>query len=173
MMDSVKLKEAITNELGVDIDSNVRVRGIVDGRMIYARILRDRGYSLKSIGISMGKDHSTVIHYLRSMDKLMSVDESINSKHLSCLSIFQSMSADESIDDLSEMTEARLKSELIALRSQYNSLFLENQKLTSKFDELKKEQETYGVVFDIIKSRMRGKDKDLIVRKLHQMFNGL
>jgi len=171
--ESSALKEAIRVELGVDISSRKRNRDNVDGRMIFARILRDRGYSLKSIGKSMDKDHSTVIHYLYSIDKLLTVDDNINAKHLCCLSLFQKMTSDPSTDDMLEMSDVQLKNELIALRTQYNSLFLKNQKLTSDLDKLKKEQESYGVIFDIIKSRMNGKDKDLVVRKLHQMFNGL
>jgi hypothetical protein len=62
------LKAIIKQELGIDIMDKCRKRDIVDARLIYVRILLEEGYSILSVGRSMKKHHSTVIHYIRSSE---------------------------------------------------------------------------------------------------------
>jgi len=163
----------IKDKLGVDVLSKCRERNVVDGRVICARILRDRGYSLQSIGREMGRDHTTIMHYLSLIEDLAAVDEVMNANYLKCLRTFQLFANDENMDDVSGMSQAQLKKELITLRSQYNVLFLDNKRLKSELDKLNHQEKTYGEVLDVVKSRMRSNDKDLVIRKLHQLFNGL
>lgn len=171
--ESTILFSVIRDKLGVNVLSKKRDRKVVDGRIICARILRDRGYSLQSIGAAMGRDHTTIMHYLSLIEDLASVDAEMNAKHHDCLRLFQHMANDENMDDISEMSHAQLKKELITLRSQYNVLFLDNKRLKSELDKLNHQEKAYGEVLDVVKSRMRNKDKDLVIRKLHQLFNGL
>ncbi len=56
------LKNIIKGLFDIDIDRSVRKREIVDCRLIYSKILRDRGYTSVSIGKSISKDHSTKEH---------------------------------------------------------------------------------------------------------------
>jgi hypothetical protein len=167
------LFRVIKDKLGVDVLSKCRERNVVDGRVICARILRDRGYSLQSIGREMGRDHTTIMHYLSLIEDLAAVDEVMNANYLKCLRTFQLFANDENMDDVSGMSQAQLKKELITLRSQYNVLFLDNKRLKSELDKLNHQEKTYGEVLDVVKSRMRSNDKDLVIRKLHQLFNGL
>lgn len=173
MRESTILMNVIENELGVNILSKKRERSIVDGRLICARILRDRGYSLKSIAGVMGKDHSTVIHYLSLVNDLNDVDHSFNRKHMACLHSFQQLNEDQCSNDLSEMTDTQLKNELIALRSNFNSLLLENQKYRLEFEKLKQEEKDYGEIITLIKSVVGDVNKELIVKKIRHMLNGI
>lgn len=173
MRESAILMNVIENELGVNILSKNRKREVVDGRLICARILRDRGYSLKSIASVMGKDHSTVIHYLGLVNDLNDVDNLFSRKHLSCLRSFQELSEDQPSNSLSEMTDTQLKNELIALRSNLNSLLLENQDLKTELNKLKQEGKDYGDIITLIKSVVGDVNKELIIKKIRHVLNGI
>ena len=53
---------------------NSRKRELVDGRRLASMIFRERKFTLTSIGLIMGKDHSTIIHSLESASNLMEYD---------------------------------------------------------------------------------------------------
>lgn len=79
-MDSLK---KIVNEIFfVDIDKNTRKREIVDARRVYSKILRDFGFSYQHIGDSINKDHATIIHYIKSIDNLLTYDPSFEKKFI-------------------------------------------------------------------------------------------
>lgn len=68
------LKKIINDIYLVDIDDSSRMRSIVDARRAYSKILRDFGYSYHHIGDSIGKDHASIIHYVKSIDGLLQYD---------------------------------------------------------------------------------------------------
>ena len=61
------------------IHDKSRVQKKVFARQIVMKYLRGLGYSLKTIGRYMDKDHSTIIHGLKSAEQLVLSVESINS----------------------------------------------------------------------------------------------
>ena len=66
MINIKEIAEAVGLEFEIP-DIRIRKRNMenVNARMTYSYILRQLGYSYKEIGMSLGKDHSTVIHYVR------------------------------------------------------------------------------------------------------------
>ena len=65
-----ELKKVIQEITGVDINEVSRKREIIEARAVYYKILKqiDKKKSLKSIGASVGKDHTTVLHSLKNYD---------------------------------------------------------------------------------------------------------
>ena len=55
-----------------------------DCRRIVAAHLRERGYSLKQIGIELNRHHTTIIHLLRSHEELMQSDAAYRARVESC-----------------------------------------------------------------------------------------
>ncbi|MFM1810051.1 MAG: hypothetical protein RLZZ382_1276 [Bacteroidota bacterium] len=51
-----------------------RKRELVDGRKLACVILREKKYTLSTIGLIMDQDHSTIIHSLQSAENLMETD---------------------------------------------------------------------------------------------------
>ena len=79
-MDSLK---KIVNEIFfVDIDNPTRKRATVDARRAYCKILRAVGFSYEHIGDSIGKDHATIIHYVKSIDNLLEYDSIFERKFI-------------------------------------------------------------------------------------------
>lgn len=76
------LKNIVNTIFLVDIDEHTRHRRIVDARRAYARILKDAGFSYQHIGKTLGKNHATVIHYVKSVDDLIRFDSIFEKKFM-------------------------------------------------------------------------------------------
>ena len=70
-----ELREIIRLILNVDVKlDKSRRRETVNAKMVYSQILRNNNWTLKYIGRSIEKDHTTIIHYLKSMEGYMKSD---------------------------------------------------------------------------------------------------
>lgn len=78
------LKQIVNEIFLIDIDSNKRKRSIVDGRKVYSKILRDLGYGYEHIGKTLGKNHCTIIHYVKNIDSLLEFDSVFNKRYNMC-----------------------------------------------------------------------------------------
>jgi|TARA_R110000868_G_scaffold386052_1_gene654177 hypothetical protein len=59
-----KTLEFVNDFFGFDISVKSRKREIVEGRMMYAKLMkRYSNHSLSAIGAPINKDHATIIHY--------------------------------------------------------------------------------------------------------------
>jgi hypothetical protein len=85
-MDS--LSSIVNKLLDVDIHSKRRHRRLVEARMIFAKIMYDRGYELTSIGRFLGKNHSTIIHYIKTSDYIFMSYPEIHDKYVVCSEVF-------------------------------------------------------------------------------------
>ena len=62
------LKTIIRDLLGVDVlEDKSRVQQVVNAKMIYAYILKEKGYGCSVIAKSMGMNHATVLHYFKTI----------------------------------------------------------------------------------------------------------
>jgi hypothetical protein len=79
-MDS--LKKIINEIFFVNIESSTRKRRTVDARRAYSRILKDVGFSYEHIADTIGKNHATIIHYVKSIDDLLQYDSVFEKKFI-------------------------------------------------------------------------------------------
>lgn len=106
--------------MSVSIKSKRRTRDIVDAKMIYSKLLRERGFTLKRIGETLGKDHTTVIHYIRCIDNLIETEPNINNIYAKCRDIF--FEGDPSDRDIDPEI---LKIKMNELRREYSKIKIE------------------------------------------------
>jgi hypothetical protein len=67
-----KVKEIINEELGVNIDKNVRKRNYVEARALYYTILKNStNLTLSQIGNIVNKNHATVLHGIKNLQDWM------------------------------------------------------------------------------------------------------
>ena len=64
------LKDIVEAVFRTDIMSSRRYQSIVEARMVFAKILVDRGHSLSSIGKYINKNHATIIYYNKHLTYL-------------------------------------------------------------------------------------------------------
>ena len=67
MNEMQELTEIIKSVFNEDVKDITRRREIVDARIVFSKILRERGYTHSAIGRFLRKDHSTILSYMRSM----------------------------------------------------------------------------------------------------------
>ena len=100
-----KVKNAVDSVFGIDILSPSRQRNYVNARMIYSKILRDKRNTFKSIAFSLQKNHASVLHYVKSIDWLLSYDNELLIKYKQCLELIGE-DADEYSDCLLYTSDA-------------------------------------------------------------------
>lgn len=153
------LKNIIKSLFDIDIDKNVRKREFVDCRLIYSKILRDRGHTTVSIGKSLQKDHSTIVHYTNVANTLISRDESLAHKYLLCKNTFSQVVPSNNLG---------VSNRLVVLSS-------ENERLLQEKDMLVNNLKRYDRLKDIIKiiEERTPNGMELVIKnKIRKMFNG-
>lgn len=85
IMDRRILKPLITSTPGTSwmttIKNRSRIREVCEVRYTYFKIARLMGYSWKTIGRSVGLNHSTVIHGIQRMDGFLETDPNVRHEY--------------------------------------------------------------------------------------------
>jgi hypothetical protein len=165
------LRDIVNMVLVTDIGAKKRMRYLVEGRMIFAKILREYGYSLNRIGSFLGKDHTTIIHYTRTINKLLDVDLEILGKYTKCRELFILEKA-----PTSELTsEYDLKNEIFRLSTKLTVLLNENTLLKEKMANMKKDltsnNKRLNRIVNFIDENTPIGHEFIIERKIRRMFN--
>lgn len=133
-MDSLK---TIINEIFfVNIDDSSRKRAIVDSRRAYSRILRDLGFSYEYIGDSLGRDHATIIHYVKSINDLLEYDSIFERKFI--LAKKQFLSENEQLE---VKPKEDVYTTLVKLEQRLENALLEKREIIYKFTKYLEEHE--------------------------------
>jgi hypothetical protein len=98
--EQASLREFVNNLFGVEVRSVIRKREYVNARLVYCKILRDRGHTVVEIAKSIHKHHSSIIHYCSYVDTVVVQDETLAEKYLLCKGLF---SNDSPIDYTADM----------------------------------------------------------------------
>lgn len=162
-MDS--LKEIILKLLKLDINKKERSRELVDARYIYAKILKDRGHTLMSIGRSLKKDHTTIMHYIKQVEIMLKQDNRLAEMYVMCKEAFLTDKPHFSKD----YKEFELISKIIKLTKENESLILERKNIL----DMKEKFSRISRIVDIIDMRTPVGFERTIEEKINRMFNGL
>lgn len=86
------------------LHSKQRVRRLTELRFIYAHIAKKMGYTLNLIGHHMGgRDHTTVLHGLRTFRNLYETDEAFRSKYQTILNHIKNKYESSFMDQFNQM----------------------------------------------------------------------
>ena len=90
-MIKVEIKNKILNTIqkvtGVDITTKTRKYEFIEARMIYYKLLRDRGYSLQEIGDTLDKNHATVLHGINVFNDIKDYDKDLMKKYSAAIQL--------------------------------------------------------------------------------------
>ena len=134
--DSELLLSIIQANSQINILEKKRSREAVDARMIYAKILREKGYTLPQIGKSISKDHSTIVHYVKTFDFLSNQLEDLRYNYDKCREEFLKRSTTL----FPEQHNQSYIKEIIGIRNRKDELEFKEKMLTSlelKYNRLK------------------------------------
>jgi hypothetical protein len=82
-----ELKGIVDTIFDVNIANTVRKKDYVEARMVFTKILRDRGVTFVTIGKFLDKNHSTVLNYMSNFDNYFN-DQSLKKKYVVCREAF-------------------------------------------------------------------------------------
>lgn len=163
--ESNQLKLIINDVFHLDVMKKNRCRELVEVRYVYAKILRERGHTLKSISRSIGKDHTTVIYYLSQVDHILKQDSQLAEAYMQCKNIFLvGKSAIPSHIPSNKMTEM-----IERLTAENDKLILERERvleIKSKYNRLQK-------IIDLVDKRTLKGQESAIRNKINNMFNDI
>lgn len=86
-LDMKELKNIVDIIFDVDISNTVRKKDYVEARMVFTKILRDRGATLVSIADFLDKNHCTILNYMCNFDNYFS-EQSLKKKYILCRDAF-------------------------------------------------------------------------------------
>lgn len=153
-----ELVDIIKEVFGVDIREIGRKIDLVDGRLVFSKILRDRGYGIAVLGRHINKHHSSIIHYKDLANDLLHTNEAFASKYFICKDKFM-CGRSNSIDIPTKET----------LNNEIDKLILEKSILLKKMHN----NERLENIIKLIDSRTPNGKEDLVLRKINLMFNGM
>lgn len=156
-----ELKIIIKNILGVDVMEIKRERDIVNARRIYSKILYDRLYTHQSIGDSIGKHHSLIIHYLKNIDVLFNQEHTFFAQYIACRDVF--LDGKEFIDGSIKPKRVYLTNK--ELRDKIAELVLERENILN----LKAKYSRLESIINLIDSNLKQGDEYLLESKLNSI----
>ena len=179
MINIKEIAEAVGLEFQIpDIRIIKRNMENVNARMTYSYILRQLGYSYKEIGMSLGKDHSTVIHYVRRIKWYAQSDAPLKKKFDKLCAMFIDGVEEEEQDYSThyatreaKIIENDLKNEINALKSEIKRLNLELSSAKGRQQFNEQDMERFENIFKVVKQRTRHGDEYKVFQKLNSMYN--
>jgi hypothetical protein len=145
------------------MDKN-RFRQVVDARIVFSKIIRERGYTFSSIARYLSKDHTTIIHYICECNSLIQTNDKIMETYLICRDKFL-----QDKDALLTYTDKDAVKEMIVLKNDIENLMLKN----SRIKNLEIKYERLNEIINLIDKRTPEGDEHRIRKEIMKMFNGL
>jgi len=161
------LTNIIEEYLSVNLLDPTRKQENVTGRMIYYKILREHKYGYQAIARTLGKNHATVIHAIKTFNDLYPLDKEMRKAYEVIKEIFYDANGSH---PLQMTTRTELIEQVINLEKQNNSLFLSNQELKNSL----KNYQRYDDIIQLIEERVATPEtRDYIYKKLNHILNGI
>lgn len=82
-----ELKDIVDTIFNVNISNSVRKKEYVEARMVFAKILHDRGATIVSIARFLDKNHCSVLNYMSNFDNYFT-EMSLKKKYVVCREAF-------------------------------------------------------------------------------------
>jgi hypothetical protein len=153
----------ITERLDVDIFNRKRNNEIVCGRLICAKLLHEKGHTLKSIGRAMMRDHTTIIYYIRTLNALVIEESELKHKYYKC--------QDEFFKDsdflLEQINRNHYKDEVYLLKKKIHNITRNSHKYEAFYDKYKRLEE---IILLVNKNTDSGKERE-VLKRINAMFN--
>jgi hypothetical protein len=159
------LRQIIKAVMYADILTKKRDTRFVNARLVFAKIMRDRGYNLSEIGRFLGKHHATIIHYLNEVDNILMQENRLMEQYLMCNSLFYKQAP--SVNKVIEKSKIDLEMMVVNLKNEISQLMIERQKVVGILEKYQRIQP----IIDVIETRTPLGKEDSIKRKIICMFN--
>lgn len=163
--DFIELEQIVERVFDVDIKSRKRKREIVYARMVFSKILRERGHTTVAVAKYLNKDHTTIVHYGEKSNILLPQLPVYKSQYIKCYTEFM-VDKEQAVFSLAEK---KLYLSNLSLKNELESLNLENIKLHDEMEKYKRLQN----IIELIDRRIPKGKEYFMLKKINQMFNSI
>jgi hypothetical protein len=165
MSEMQELSDIIKSVFNEDVKDITRRREIVDARIVFSKILRERGYTHSAIGRFLKKDHSTILSYMRNVQSLLTQVDGLMQKYKVCRDSFFANKEDLIVVKVQNEKEMSI----ISLNNQIEKLILERKSVL----EMEQKYTRLSTILEMIDKRTpKGKEK-LVLKNINLMFNDI
>jgi len=155
------LREIVNIHFKIDIMSKCQKKDYVDARMIYSKILIEKGYGPSVIGNILDKNHASIINYRKKVDWYLKSDKTLMASYRRCKDSFYM-----DYDPIYDLTNVELKHEILKLRDRLRIQ-------VDKNNQLRIEKKRLEPLFRIVRERTKLNTEEEICKRLIRMFNGV
>jgi hypothetical protein len=157
------LKKIVEDVFEVSLMDKKRLMTLVDARMVFSKILRDRGHTFVSIAKFLEKDHTTIMNYMDKVVYLLKQDDRLFENYMICKDSFLE-NRDELIDEIKDkdlhMKIARVNIQLDKLISERNQVF-----------EMDRKNKRFKYIIELLNKRVPAGREAHIENKIMQLLN--
>lgn len=158
------LKVIVNEEFKVDLMVKSRQGEFVQARMVFSKILFDKGYSYSEIGRQCNKDHALIMHYIDNFQWDYEHDDKFREQYTKCCDLFVLI-----IDPLYQYTNLELLMEVYSLHQRYKVL-LDNKRIDlKKLDVLMRADERLEKIFDIVRENTPHGEEKIVAEKITEL----
>ena len=172
------LKRIVDYEFSVNLNHrNVRSRHASQAMRVFSKILSDKGLSEKSIGKSISRDRTTIIHHLNKVDVEIKTYPEFRERYESCVSKFEevlrNVEADD--DDITGLVNEvhTLRDENDIYKKTIDELKAKNRVLLADLRAIKGDDNRVADIQDMIRQRVPVGEEKEYHDKISRLFNGV
>jgi len=156
------LKDIVENVFQTEIMSSRRYQTIVEARMVFTKILVDRGHSLSSIGRYIDKNHATIIYYNKHLTNLLEQYPYLFNKYMECKNAFL-----DKRDPIIFFKERNVQAMMAKLMEKVDELIMEKENLKSTIKRYRK----FERIVELLHDKARYYDEVALYQKINSIFN--
>lgn len=161
----IKTLEFVNEFFGFDISVKSRKREIVEGRMMYAKLMkRYSKHSLAAIGAPIGKDHATIIHYNNNFAWLKKNDAEFSRKFEILNDMYDEFRAVWFNEDRFDE-----KSKIVFLQKALKA----EQEKSDKYEKYINKIQRLDSIIQLIDERTPKGEEEYAEQKINRMFNSI
>jgi hypothetical protein len=158
------LKGIVEKVFMVDILDTRRRRELVDARMAFCKIMRDRGAGFTTMGKYLGKTHATIIHYIKVSDIIFKMNTDYAERFTLCKTSFM-----DGREVMMPMSEREKEKTIDILNKTVNDLYLQSKEAFY----MKKRYGRLVEIIELLDNRIRHGKEDDAYKKICAVLNGL
>ena len=153
-----RLKEIIKAETNIDVTQNTRLREVVEARSMYCYLLKylQPSSTLQYIGNTVNRNHSAIIHLLKTYPIIEEQNQELRNTRLKVLSYFE--------------TNEEIETEADLLRKQINDLHFKIKELEQEANAPKYNNSTINKLSELMIKYDGTDNKAIITEKLEAFY---
>ena len=146
-----------------DVFARNRKRSVVDARICFAMLINEQGLGPSEVGRILGRDHSTIIHYLNRGEALFETDKNFRKNMVMAREDYSGK------DPVYYYSSPELRKKYMEIRSELEQV---KGELLDIKDQMRYDRRIQPIL-DVVRMRTKRGSEDDALTKIKRVYNGL